>query len=186
VRVRFRRRRRQRAGGQGGGADPQRGSVEIEGGRAAERGPLSTSALPVRTKITISTGRHIHTGTALTDDTIAGWCATDVEQDGTLGLRGTVRGEPDPVYARLTPDALLRNNPRMLNGHLVRHPAPPRGLDAADWVVDAVGWHPDDVAGEEATLVLVRDQVRSTARVDDLVRVNLDDLRTRIEVVHDS
>lgn len=139
-------------------------------------GSLAHEGPTIRPKILIDAGQHIHTGTALADNTIAGWTATVARADGTVGVRGTVRGMPDPIYADLAPDALLRNNPRMLYGQVVRHPAPPPSLDAAGWVVD-------DVDQEASTLVLTRDHVGSSVPVDDVVRLNLDELRTRIEVI---
>ena len=99
------------------------------------RGWLDYGSSVIGPKILIDAGRHIHTGTALADNTIAGWCATVAGADGSLRLRGTVRGKPDPIYADLAPDALLRNNPRMLYGQVVRHRLRPSSLDAAGWVI---------------------------------------------------
>jgi hypothetical protein len=142
--------------------------------------PLLDQGTPTaRSKITINGGSLIRTGTVLAEETIAGWSATSVKPDGSLGVAGMVPGNEHATHAILQPEDLFRNNPRLLNGMAVRHPAPPADTDSSGWIVDGF----DEQA---STLVLVRDQVRSQARLEDVVRLNLDDLRTRIEVIPDS
>jgi len=136
----------------------------------------SSTGATMPQKILIDAGQRIATGSDLVDDTVAGWTASALGRDGSLGLGATRRGVSGAVFADLAPDALLRNNPRLLLGQQVRHPAPPTSGEAAGWAVDAVDQ-------PSSLLVLTRGQARSSVPINDVVRHNLDELRARIEIL---
>jgi hypothetical protein len=105
------------------------------------------------------------------DPTIAHGTVRGGDSDGTVSV--WVGGD---VYADLAPEELLRNNPRLLVGQRVRHPHPPSTSPAAGWVVNAI----DEPS---ATVSLAREQVHSSAAVEEVVRHNIEELRTRIVVL---
>jgi hypothetical protein len=133
--------------------------------------------------IFIDVGTRVETGSGLPSrgaelpgDAIAGWTVTSVTPEGRIGLGAMRRGADHPMFVEIDADALLLNNPRLLVGRRVRHPHPPSTSPAAGWVVKAI----DEPS---ATVSLEREHVRSSAPVEEVVRHNIEELRTRIVVL---
>lgn len=122
-------------------------------------------------------GEQLATGTDLPKPR-GSWTAVQGSPDGVVTVGAMFPGEEHGRYAEIAPDSLLTNNPRLLFRQEVSHPSPPRSCSADGWIVDSID-------AQRSKVTLVHDGRRSTVSVDDVVRHNLEALRTRIEVSRD-
>ena len=107
-----------------------------------------------------------------------GWQVNGLMDDGRVSVLhndGKSKITPHTIPA----GEFLTLNPRFLDGAIVAHPAPPAGLAAEGWNVIAI---------RDATIevTLRQGDASSIVPAKSVIEINLDALRSRLRVIHDS